>query len=498
MQKMKLANEPVYNAVFEAFDYQKQAVEAIKDLEYGAIFHEQGLGKTKIAIDVLLHWLNQKMVDVVLIVTKKQLVSNWIGEFKDHTGLKPAILTSDKKENYFVFNGRNRLIVTNFEVISSELKRFRTYLDILNVGIIIDESAKLKNPDSKLTQNFFELAPKFKKRIIMTGTPIANRPYDIWSQIYFLDQGESLGRNFAEFKAQTNLSNDLSKNEKKVELFEDIVSSIHYKISKFSVRETKNSGIISLPDKEYKNIYVSFEKDQFELYENIRKEMQILVEKNNVVTLDDSSASLKRLLRLVQVTSNPRLLDDLYFGPSAKEKELDKLILSIIAKGEKCIVWSSFIENIDYFHAKYRDIGSVKIHGKMNIDSRVKSVDKFKHNDQIFILFATPQAAKEGLTLTVANHVIFYDRGFSLDDYLQAQDRIHRISQTKKCYIYNLMIQDSIDIWIDLLLKAKEHSAKLGQGDIDIDTYREDIDYSFGDIVKGILRGKEDGKFYQD
>ncbi|MEG0408404.1 MAG: DEAD/DEAH box helicase [Bacilli bacterium] len=492
MQKMRLENEPAYKVIFEAYDYQREAVNAIKDKEYGAIFHEQGLGKTKIAIDILLYWLNKKMVDVTLIVTKKQLVSNWIGEIKEHTGLNPAVLNSNKNENYYVFNGKNRIIIANFEVLSSERKRFKSYLDILNVGIIIDESAKLKNPESKLTQTYFELSKQFTKRIIMTGTPIANRPYDIWSQIFFLDGGRSLGENFYEFKKYTDLSNDLVKNEEKAKIFEETVKDIYSKISSFTVRETKQSGIISLPDKEYINILVDFEHTQFDLYEKIRKDMLVLIEKNNETLVDDSSASLKRLLRLVQVTSNPKLVDELYFGESAKESELDKLLNSIIKKGEKCIVWSSFIENVDYFNEKYRTMGSVKIHGRMSIESRVKSVDRFKHDSNISILFATPQSAKEGLTLTVANNVIFYDRGFSLDDYLQAQDRIHRISQTKKCYIYNLMISNSIDEWVDILLKAKEQSAKLGQGDINIDEYHKNIDYSFGQIVKNILGGVED------
>lgn len=489
MQKMKLSKEPIYKAIYAAYDYQEEAFNAIKDLDYSAIFHEQGLGKTKIAVDLLIYWLNNKILDVVLIVTKKQLVANWMGELKEHTGLTPAILSSNKNENYYVFNGRNRIIVTNFEVLSSEKKRFNIYLDILNVGVIVDESAKLKNPNSKLTQTFFELKDKFKKRVIMTGTPIANRPYDIWSQIYFLDGGKSLGNDFAEFKSQTDLSNDLGYNHEKAESFERMLSDIYNKISSFSVRETKGSGIISLPDKEYCNILVQFETDQRKKYEEIRKEMVTLIEKDQKIYIDDSSVSLKRLLRLVQVTSNPKLLDELYFGPSAKEIELDRLINNILDKGEKCIIWSIFIENIDYFHNKYRQKGSVKIHGKMNIEARIKSVEKFKHDPTVSILFATPQSAKEGLTLTVANHVIFYDRGFSLDDYLQAQDRIHRISQTKKCYIYNLMIKDSIDEWIDILLKAKELSAKLGQGDIDLEDYRNNIDYSYGEIIKGILGG---------
>ena len=45
----------------------------------------------------------------------------------------------------------------------------------------------------------------------MSGTPVANRPYDIWAQIYFLDKGKSLGNNFEEFKKLTDLSNKLSE-----------------------------------------------------------------------------------------------------------------------------------------------------------------------------------------------------------------------------------------------------------------------------------------------
>ena len=122
----------------------------------------------------------------------------------------------------------------------------------------------------------------------------------------------------------------------------------------------------------------------------------------------------------------------------------------------------------------------------MNIIDRNRSVDFFR-TDDCKILFATPASAKEGLTLTMANHVIFYDRGFSLDDYLQAQDRIHRISQKKTCYVHNLMINGSIDEWVDALLQAKQNAAFLAQGDIDIENYKQIADYSFGDMIKAIL-----------
>ena len=128
MKKIHLLKEPNLMAKYNAFPYQQEAFDAVKDLEYAAIFHEQGLGKTKIAIDVLLYWLQNTDIDTALIVTKKQLVQNWVREFKTHTSIKPAVLDTDKQSNYFVFAGPARVVVTNFELLISEKERFKLYL----------------------------------------------------------------------------------------------------------------------------------------------------------------------------------------------------------------------------------------------------------------------------------------------------------------------------------------------------------------------------------
>jgi SNF2 family DNA or RNA helicase len=475
----------------EAFPYQRESFEEIKDLDYAAIFHEQGLGKTKIAIDLMLYWLEKRNIDTVMVVTKKQLVDNWINEFSEHTYITPRVLSSDKKNNFFVFNSATRIIVCNFEIISTEKERIKLFLKTRKVAIIIDESTKIKNPETKLTKDFFEIAPLYSIRVIMTGTPVANRPYDIWSQIYFLDFGASLGTDYKEFKRLNDLTNDLSQDEEKQRQFEESVSSIFEKIKPFTVRKTKNSGIISLPSKIYFNEYVDFEPVQKNMYEKIRDEMAILVQKGDKTLLDESDETLKRLLRLNEVASNPRLVDDLYGYKSGKEKRLEQLLADIIQRGEKVIVWTSYIKNVDYFKRSFIQYNPVKIHGQMTIEDRNNSVKKFKTNKECKVLFATPQSAKEGLTLTVASNVIFYDRGFNLDDYLQAQDRIHRISQEKECHIYNLIINDSIDVWIDLLLQAKQNSAFLAQGDYSLAKYQQISNYDFGYMVKKILNLEE-------
>ena len=267
MSNIKYHNKTDFSAKLEAFRYQHDAFMALKDKPYAAIFHEQGLGKTKIAIDLLLYWLQKRDIDTVLIVTKKTLVNNWCSEFEVHTNTRPKTLGSRHGDNFYVLNSPVRVIITNFETISSEKERMKLFLQTRNVAIIIDESTKIKNPESKLTQDFFELSQLFKIRVIMTGTPVANRPYDMWAQIYFLDQGNSLGESFDVFKKECDLSNDLGNDTNRRNIFENSVASIYDKIKTFSVRETKSSGIISLPDKVYHNLYIAFENRQNEMYE---------------------------------------------------------------------------------------------------------------------------------------------------------------------------------------------------------------------------------------
>ena len=490
-QRVILKKEPRLDAKHVAFPYQAEAIDAIRELPYAAIFHEQGLGKSKIAIDLMLHWLNTKAVDTILLVAKKSLLRNWEKEFVSHSFIKPKILTQDRRTNFYVFNSPSRLILTHYEVLNSENARLQLFLKARNVAVILDESTKLKNPQSSLTKAAFKLAPHFAKRVIMTGTPVANRPYDIWAQIWFLDQGQSLGNDFLRFKRGTDLRNDLYENEPEQVILERTLEAIFAKIAAFTVRETKNSGVISLPEKVIHSIATHWETTQYDLYRQVRNDMRAVVIREGIPTEDSSTELLKRLLRLVQIASNPRLIDEGYHATPGKYEYLLDLIAAITNNREKCIVWTTFTDNVDWLARELKTYNTCKVHGKMSIQDRNRAIEKFLGEETASVFIATPGAAKEGLTLTVANHVIFYDRGFSLDDYLQAQDRIHRISQLRTCHVYNLIMEDSIDEWIAILLQSKHLAAQLVQGDITLDYYQQHMSYDFGQIVRRILNIEE-------
>lgn len=477
--------EPSFEAKYKAFKYQTEAVEKISGLEYGAIFHEQGLGKTKIALDVALKWLSCGVVDSILIVTKKHLIDNWREESIFHTFIHPRLLSQDRPANFRAFNSPARIYLAHYEVLLSEKSRLALFLKTRRVAIFLDEAQKIKNPGAQVTKAAMSLRAGYTRRVILTGTPIANRPYDIWALIYFLDGGVSLGSDFVDFKRRLDLNNQFTVEGKIA--FEDELGSMWKAIAPFAVRETKESSMLELPKKNIHDTFVDLEHRQREIYDAYKKELRTVIVQEGRPVMDDAEEILKRLLRLVQIASNPHIVDDSYMLMPGKTYALERIVEDAVDAKEKVIVWTSFIKNSEWLRRHLEQFGCVLVHGGVGDGDRKARLDRFKGDPNVRVLVATPGAAKEGLTLTVANHAVFFDRVFSLDDYLQAQDRIHRISQVRECHVYNLIARNTIDEWVASLIQAKLLAAQFGQGDISAAAFLKDMSYEFGQILTKLL-----------
>jgi SNF2 family DNA or RNA helicase len=329
------------------------------------------------------------------------------------------------------------------------------------MAIVLDESHKIKNPVSKITNAVLSLRTSAKKRIIITGTPVANKPEDLWSQFQFLDGGILLGNDFSEFKRiySINLRKDNSYDqEQKLENLRNIIANN-------SIRRLKKD-VLELPEKVFVNEYVQIKGEQKRIYNQIRDELYIeITNMNGQRVIDESDEILKKLLRLAQIASNPFLIDKSYIETPCKFPVLDTLVKKIINNDEKLIIWSSFVENIKILYNRFKKYGSLLLLGNIPIEKRNVIVKSFKNNNENRILVANPATAREGLTLTVANNSIYLDRNFNLVDYLQSQDRIHRIGQTKECKIYKIIAENTIDEYVDDIINKKQKIAEFIQGD---------------------------------
>ncbi len=479
----KLRRPPKLSAKLDAYPYQLDAVRAVQNLPYAAIFHEQGLGKTKIAVDIVLSWIESDIVDTVFIITKKTLVQNWKDELITHSYITPRVLSGNRRENGIALNSPIILYVMNYELISSNFDLLQLFLKTCRVGAVLDEAQKIKNPEAKLTKDFHALSHKFCRRIVMTGTPVANRPFDIWSQIKFLDDGEALGQSFAEFKYQTELPDTTDT----MDSYSKQLAGVMEKLKKFSVRETKKSSGLELPDKIIRTHIVRMASQQAGIYADYRDRFGSEFKGRDGVVIDNAEDILKRLLRLVQCASNPILVDENYQEIPGKFVQLNTMLNQLDMSSAKVIIWTGFIKNVEWLCQELKMYNPAKVHGSLSIDYRNRAIAKFKADASCRILVATPGAAKEGLTLTVANHAVFYDRSFSLDDYLQAQDRIHRVSQTQECFVHNLIAENTVDEWVDSLLNAKHQAARLTQGDISKPEFDSNFNFDLSEALSEIL-----------
>lgn len=452
-----------YSPKTKPFPHQVEAIEYITSKASVPLFDEQGLGKTKIVIEALCNNMEQGIIDGALIICKKHLIDNWKDEIETHSHLKYIVLRGNANEKGLKFMGYSHFYITNYESVIGEVERLKMFLKIRKMAVVLDESHKIKNPNAKTTEATLALKDLAKKRIIITGTPIANKPLDLWTQFYFLDNGYLLGNNYKEFEKKYSINlkgNGLSEQKERFNELRNLILSN-------SIRRLKKD-VLELPEKVYIDKHVQIEGQQKKIYAQLKKELYIEITNiDGEKIIDESNELLKKLLRLAQIASNPFLIDKAYNETPAKFPLLDTLIESILEQKEKVIVWSCFVDNIRILYKRYKKFGSLILYGDIPIEKRNKIVNQFRNSDEFMILIANPAAAREGLTLTSANNAIYLDRNFNLVDYLQSQDRIHRISQTKECRIYKLIAKNTIDEYIDEIIYKKHKLAEYVQGDID-------------------------------
>lgn len=445
-----------FNSKTLALPHQIDAINYIYKNNEVALFDEQGLGKTKIVIDALCIAMKEGTIEGVLVIAPMSLLYNWEQEVCKHSFLIPIVLKGSAREKRYKFLTGANFYIINYEAVIAENQRIKRFCKSRSVAIVLDESARIKDPKTKTAQAIFQLAQYSTKRIIISGTPIANQPYDLWSQYYFLNHGELLGEDFKNFKA---------KYDAKSSDYENNLIALKRILNENSIRRLK-SNVLELPEKQYDNIFVSIVGKQLELYEQLRKEL--IIEITNIkgdIVIDESNSILKKLLRLTQIVSNPYLIDKSYSETPAKFIMLDQILNTIVNNGEKVVIWTCFVENIITLKKRYLSYSPLVIYGDVPVKERSERVFQFQNSERNKIIILNPAAAREGITLTKANHAIYVDRNFNLVDYLQSQDRIHRISQEKPCYIYKLIVQKTIDEYIDLLVDVKSDIANFIQGD---------------------------------
>jgi SNF2 family DNA or RNA helicase len=442
----------------EPLPHQVVGAEFIVSRPAAALFDEQGLGKTKQLIDAVAREVEAGTLDGALIVCPNTVKSTWAGELERHSTLSYAVFGAGKSARRLAFGSlRAVFYVINYEAVAREVTSLRALLRFKRLALVLDESHRIKTPEARVTQAIHRLRTEAAKRVIMTGTPVANKPEDLWSQLFFLDDGKALGVSFDEFRRIycTAAGGYVSLGE------------LRERLSSLALRRLKEDAL-TLPAKTVMPITVELAGRQAGLYHRMRRDLYLWVKSlTGEEVLAQAENILVRLLRLAQLASNPGLIDASYTETPAKVAALDGLLESLFSRGpgQKAIVWTSFVENIGMLARRYTRYHPVRFFGEMTGEDRERSLAAFASDPEVRLFIGNPAAGREGLTLTAANAAVYLDRTFNLVDYLQSQDRIHRISQTEPCEIYLLVAQETVDEFIEFALAQKLRLAGYVQQD---------------------------------
>jgi SWI/SNF-related matrix-associated actin-dependent regulator 1 of chromatin subfamily A len=458
--------------------HQVDGTQFLRDNPRSALFDEQGLGKSKQLIDAITAEIAAGSIKGALIVCPNGLKSNWAEEIEQFSSSKYAVFGSGRKARRVAFRSlRAEFYVINYEAIAAELPSLRALLRFKSMAIVLDESHRIKTPGSKVTQALLQLRTEAARRYLLTGTPVANKPEDLWSQVFFLDDGRALGTTIDQFKDRYCTAAGGYQS----------VDDLREQVSNLSLRRIKDTAL-QLPRKAYTRVQVSLAPRQQSLYNEMRDTLAVWVQSlSGAQVLKNGEAILARMVRLAQLASNPALLDASYTETPAKFSALDALVAKATKQpGRKLIVWTSFVENVLTLVKRYSTLSPVTLYGDMSTAERNRAVKSFRQDPDVRLLVANPAAAREGLTLTEANVAIYLDRTFNLVDYLQSQDRIHRISQTRECEIVLLIAKSTIDEFIDFTLEQKHRLAQFTQSDTD-QIVADDLALLKPDILRALL-----------
>lgn len=515
---MNLSNES------KLFNHQKIAVERFKDESAIALFFDPGTGKTLTSLSIAEYKYKKGDIDSLLVIAPNKVHKQWATEeIPKWMSEVPTAVQWRKNRKLFWVEGKLNIVCTNIDQFSTKT-RYLEYVEWANshkTMIIVDEATRIKNPKAIRTQrllyefneivkrgrSILKSTPRTVARIILTGTPVTNGPFDVWSMFEFLEPGY-FGLNYYAFQNKYGLFHSLDVNGRKIRILinEDSWNAIHacetfeganilygvtYSTYELIRSQTAYEGpfrnvdeirtrmldkamwvdirqCVDMPKQVYNRKLLDMSPEQERVYREMENNL-IAIYKDKETT---ASSKIVAYIRLQQIASGFIVSQDIpeediedppekeitWFDDKPKVDQLLNDVEEVVATGgvnkNQVIVVTHFSAEASMLFDILKEKGYKCC--LMTGWKTVGSVEGFKQH-KYDIMVANIRVIKEGLNLQEhCHHTIYYSNTFSLDDRLQSEARTFRIGQTETCIYIDYVMKDTIDMKVYAALKQKK------------------------------------------
>ena len=455
-----------HNLKIEPYPYQQDGI--LFGLEHKRIIigDEPGLGKTLQSIGIV----DTANAYPCLVICPSSLKINWQREFGKFTDKSALVLDNAVRTtwSYLLTMGMHQVAVVNYESLRKYFvwdikggKHFRlkdvVFCPQIRMfkSIIIDESHRVKDPSAQQTIFTKGLSVGKEWIILLSGTPVVNRPEDLISQLSIMNRLSEFGGR-AQFMADYCTDPRDKMAEPAVSL--SVLSRQLYDTC--MIRREKAKVLPQLPDKTRVDLYVEisnapeYNLAAADLAEYLRQYKEC------------SDWEIRRKMRMEALV---RFMTLRSLATMGKISQAVDFIRTFLDSGKKLIVFCSLHDIVDELKKAFPK--SVTVTGRDNPANKQAAVDAFQNNPAVQLIICSIKAAGVGLTLTAASSVAFLELPWTFCDCCQCEDRAHRIGQKDNVTCYYLLAKGTIDTVVYRLIQDKKNIAnQIMNSDDDIPT----------------------------
>ena len=440
--------------------YQQYCIDAIERIPSCALWLDMGLGKTVVTLSALyeLKYLRFSIRRALVIAPKKVAENTWSAEADkwDHlSDLRVCVVLGSAGQREEALRRPADVYVINRENTQWLVRYFgnRWPFDV----VVLDESSSFKNHQAKRFRALKAVRPKITRMIELTGTPSPHGLMDLWAQIYLLDGGRRLGRTISAYRdiyfvpdkrSRTTIFSYAPK--------DGSADAIYRQLSDICI-SMKSEDYLELPDMVVNNIPVVLDPRSAKAYKDLESDMLLRVAdesaedgEENVITAVTAAALTGKLLQLC----NGAVYDEDGSVVPIHDCKMDVFLETVEQlSGQHVLVYYYFR------HDRDRILDALARSG-LTVRVYTGAADERAWNaGEIDILLAQPASCGYGLNLQQGgHHVIWFGLTWSLEEYQQANKRLHRQGQQYPVIVHRLIVQGGMDEDVVRSLESKDKS----------------------------------------